>query len=159
MFWEEPLALPGIEGRLFARPTHIQKNACHKKYHNSARGIPRWVFRSTRPWKHKGEGIAPCILKFQDRWEWMISITSRPLYPRERVFFVDRREGWVGFRAGLVAPEKLETDITSVVWYSTYYFLKNTYYVQVLITKKQVPFRDVQELTAERHFRLPSRSR
>jgi len=87
------------------------KNACHKKYHNSAGGIPRWEFRSTTPWKHKGEGIASCVLKFQARWRWVISITSRPLYPRERVFFADRRGGWVGFRAGMRAPEKLETDL------------------------------------------------
>jgi hypothetical protein len=47
------------------------------------------------------EGIAPCILDLGTRWRWVVSLTPRPLYPRERAPGTHWIGGWVGPRAGL----------------------------------------------------------
>jgi len=34
------------------------------------------------PWRHRDEWCSPTIIYLNVRWEWVVSATSRPLYPR-----------------------------------------------------------------------------
>jgi hypothetical protein len=47
-------------------------------------------------------GIAPRILDFGTRWRWVISVTSRPLYPHVKSpwYPLDRRLGEPQSRSG-----------------------------------------------------------
>jgi hypothetical protein len=51
-------------------------------------------------------GIAPRILDFGTRWRWVVSVTPRQLYPRERAPGTHWIGGWVGPRAVLDAVVK-----------------------------------------------------
>jgi len=42
------------------------------------------------------------------KWRWVVNVTPRPLYPRERPG-TDCTGGWVGLRAGLDGVEKSRT--------------------------------------------------
>jgi hypothetical protein len=50
--------------------------------------------------------IDPRILDLGTSWSWVISFTSRPLYPGERVPGNHRTGGWVGSWTGLDDEEK-----------------------------------------------------
>jgi hypothetical protein len=51
-------------------------------------------------------GIAPCILYLGTRWTWVVSFTSRPLYPRGGAPGTHWIGSWVGLRAVLDAVVK-----------------------------------------------------
>jgi hypothetical protein len=51
-------------------------------------------------------GIAPSILDLGTRWRWVVSFTTRPLYPQEKSLCFPLDRGWVGPRAVLDAVVK-----------------------------------------------------
>jgi len=54
------------------------------------------------------EGIVPCILDLGVRWRWVVSFTSRPLYPQGNSPWhpLDRRLGGLQIRSGRSGEEK-----------------------------------------------------
>jgi hypothetical protein len=56
-------------------------------------------------------GITPRILNLGIRWWWVVSFTSRPLYPRGEAPGAHCLGGWVGRRSGLDAVAKKKSII------------------------------------------------
>jgi len=50
-----------------------------------------------------GMEVAPCILNFSTRWRWVVSFTTRPLYPQ---YPLDRRLGGPQSQSGRGGEEK-----------------------------------------------------
>jgi hypothetical protein len=66
-------------------------------------------------------GILPRILDHGIGWRWVVSFTSRPIYPRERAPGTHWIGGWVGSRAGLDAVMK--SEINWMEWWGLANFL------------------------------------
>ena len=56
--------------------------------------------------------IVPCIHNLGIRWRWVISLTTRPLYPRGKTPSKNWTEKWVHLRAGMEVLDKRKISCT-----------------------------------------------